>query len=116
MARSRNLSISASRSASAAHVGGARVVVRVALTVGQAGHDAGGVAAASMNSRSETHLIDTSRRAEPTFPNLNFRQSDEIIGKAASHRSDRATSDGKIGAARGDWKPSPGRGDPRDDV
>ena len=113
MARSRNLSISASRSASAAHVGGARVVV--VRVFGQGGH-AVGVAAASMNSRSETHLIDTSRRAEPTFPNLNFRQSDEIIGKAASHRSDRATSDGKIGAARGDWKPSPGRGDPRDDV
>ena len=48
--------------------GGARVVV--VRVFGQAGHDAG-VAAACMNSRSETHLIDTSRRAEPTLPNLS---------------------------------------------
>ena len=67
MARSRNISISASRSASAAHVGGARVVV--VRVFGQGGHDAG--AAACMSSRRLTHLIDTSRRAEPTFPNLS---------------------------------------------
>ena len=66
VARSRRRSISASRSASAAHVGGARVVVAVRL-FRQGGH-AG--AAACMNSRSETHLIDTSRRADPMFPNL----------------------------------------------